>query len=158
MPALNAGFSEQNTGRLRNAARAGFVTHTGNRSKRTKASHVRGGHESGVASGRIVRFSDLNPDWKICEKTEPESLINVGSSRQDYGAGRKSRSRKFGFRFHRQSLWAKRFAPISQAFLVFNGQNSSGSGAKTSRCWSRIRESVIWVPAPRPWQESVWFL
>jgi len=51
------------------------------------------------------------------------------------GAGSKknlwwSRSLKFGFRFHRHILWSKRVVPLLQWFLVFNGPNRSGAGAK----------------------------
>jgi len=42
----------------------------------------RGGTGPGVDSGKILRFSfGPNPESKICEKPDPESLFNFGSSR-----------------------------------------------------------------------------
>jgi len=38
---------------------------------------------------------------------------------------------KFGFRFHRNSLWGKRVAQIMQCFILFFGPNWSGAGAKS---------------------------
>jgi len=39
-------------------------------------------------------------------------------------------SLKFGFRFHRHSLWGKGVVQMIQWFSVFNGPNNSGAGAK----------------------------
>jgi len=38
---------------------------------------------------------------------------------------------KFGFRFHRNSLWGKRVVQIMQCFIQFFGSNCSGAGAKS---------------------------
>jgi len=48
---------------------------------------TRGGHGSGVPESTLAGFcvflsdTDPNPESKICEKTDPESLFNSGSSR-----------------------------------------------------------------------------
>jgi len=39
---------------------------------------------------------------------------------------------KFGFRFHRNSLWGKGVVQIMQCFILFFGPNWCGAGAKSS--------------------------
>jgi len=60
-----------------------------------------------------------------------------------------SRSLKFGFPFNGHGLWSEPIVQIIQWFLVFNGPNRSGAGAKNFRCLEL--EPKIWVPAPQPW-------
>ena len=72
-----------------------------------------------------------------------------------------SQSLKFGFRFHRHSLWGKRIVQTIQWFLVLNGPNRSGSepklklpdigaGAKNLDVWSwsRILKFEFWLHRP----------
>ena len=68
-----------------------------------------------------------------------------------------NRSLKFGFRFHKDSLWGnlwgKRLIQIIWCFLWFFGPNCSGSGAKRLPKLRRPElepEPEIWVPVPHP--------
>jgi len=61
-------------------------------------------------------------------------------------------SRKFGFQFHRHSLWDKRVAQITQCFLVFSGPNRSWAGNKNF--YMLEQEPGIWVPPPQPCSKS----
>jgi len=62
-----------------------------------------------------------------------------------------SRSLKFEFPFNRHSLWNKPMVQIIQWFLVSNGPNRFGIGAKNFRCLELEPEPKILVPAPQPW-------
>ena len=61
-----------------------------------------------------------------------------------------SRSLKFGFRFHRDSLWGKEiYTNIIQCFFPFFGPNCSGAGTKKfrHRSWSLKFEYRLHIPA-----------
>ena len=59
------------------------------------------------------------------------------------------RSLELGFRFHRHSLWRYRVVRILTWFLIFNGPNRRGHGAKHFQMMELELES--WVPAPQLW-------
>jgi len=53
----------------------------------------------------------------------------------------------------RHSLWGKRVVQIKRWFLVFNGPNRSGAGAKRFLCLKL--EPEICVLAPHPWSKGI---
>jgi len=73
-----------------------------------------------------------NPEVRPKSGTVAKCLLS--HSNQGCGAGAQAildgRSLKFGFPFNRHSLLGKRVLRIIQWFLVFNGPNRPGAGAK----------------------------
>jgi len=87
---------------------------------------------------------------------KPKWFWMAGIGAKSFWWWSRSRSLKFGFRFHRHSSWGKRFYNafwFSMDQIVLEHEPDPpdvGAGAKKFRCLELDAEPKIWVPSPQP--------